>query len=161
MCCESTKLLWCCKTGSGCRCRTNSQKRLTQSRRTGRIYAGSETGKALSKLRRRGTEVLLTAAISYLVGLITASRFRDAASRFLLMQTTITAGMLLQRFVNPVSCGARRDCPRYPNRHARFKGKLRYRFLTSRSANAAKGESMPSLPLFVRGWQVADIGSAE
>src|SRR5579862_1644516 len=144
MCCESTKLLWCCKTGSGCRCRTNSQNRLTQSRRTGRISAGSETGKALSKLRRRGTEVLLTAAISYLVGLITASRFKDAESRFLLTQTTITAAMLPQRCGSSANCGVRRDCLRYPN-HDGFKGKRRCRFLMSRcDVSDAAGVCLPS-----------------
>ena len=143
ICCESTKLLSCWQTGSGCRCRTNSQKRLTQSRRTGRIYAGSETGKALSKLRRRGAELWLTADISYLVGLITASWFKDAESRFLPTLTIISAGMLLRPFDSSVSCGVRRDCPRYPN-YDGFKGKRRGRFLTSRfdvsEANACNPE---------------------
>ena len=116
---------------NGCRCRTNSQKRLTQSRRTGRIYAGSETGNQSSKLRRRGIELSLTAHISYPAGSITASRFKDVESRFLLMLTIISAGTLPQPFDSSANCGARRDCLRYPN-HEGFKGKLRCRFLMSR-----------------------------
>ena len=47
------------------------------------------------------------------------------------MQTIISEGMLQQRFGSSASCGARRDCLRYPN-HEGFKGKRRYRFLMSR-----------------------------
>ena len=46
------------------------------------------------------------------------------------MQTIISEGMLPQRFDSSASCGARRDCLRYPN-HEGFKRKLRCRFLMS------------------------------
>ena len=112
ICCESTRLLSCSKTGNGCRCRTNSQKLSTPSRPTGRIYAGLVTGKALSKLRGRGTEQWLTAQANYPAGLIIASRFSDAGSPFSLTLTIISPGMLPQRFDNSASCGLRKDCPR-------------------------------------------------
>ena len=46
------------------------------------------------------------------------------------MQIIILEGTLHQRFDSSASCGARRDCLRYPN-HEGFKRKLRCRFLMS------------------------------